>query len=1676
MNKSRSIIKKITCPNSDGTDDPVIGISGCLVIGHHSDSTRSTSSNFQSNQNGTLEFRDTQNNKMFITAPESDDFNVQYKPLIHVMPNKPIRTVIKELYAYIDNYVKGLDIKQSVDVATTQNIDLQLDVRSMTIDTICYPAQPFNRVLVKDQTDKKENGIYEVSGNKLVRAGDFTNSTDTVEGVTVPEDFEGFVTPGSFTFVEQGVINRYRGYAVTKTNHSQDDRLRINTDEINFTQFTGIQPLKEGHGLTVDRINNIIKVNMDISFNDVSLNRIGYLDLSSNKNIDVNAHLIPLENENRKKYNLGSRDSSWNEIYGETLLAGFIIVREIDASSINVTDLSAVDISASTLNVTDISAVDISASTLSVTDISAVDISASTLFVTDISAVDISAIKINTSILNADDIDSVTLKGKNLESLNDPSNNISIKGSLIPKLDIKDISNVTQFKLGNSENIWQESYIRDISVNSIGALFGNDASKNIIINGNLIPPPFSFRDPSNNLNSLFSLGAPNNRWKSLYVSDKTIFIGDSSLGIQTQKVVQEDGSVKRTIELVFVPESSTNKDNNADGSGNQTSTSTSTPQPSISIAKGEFVEKTEITIGPSGETIEVPVLQPIEESFGAADLVDLADVDISKNLLVDGSTIIYDISNEKFIMGPSEYVNSSQQNFYNIQTQQPAMFGEGDESKLDSATALIDWSYNKIIALDPYPNGKRMFNSNSYGKKKNKSIPYIDNLQIDISGSTNDSFSGSNPGTSGWLSYKNIQIPDNHDYYSDEYSFVNNVGETITLPYSKFKIFKTIDTDPIKNTNIISNILSQTNKDPSSNPTFSFDLRVYGNNDASNNSSDEEIEKRALIFRNLFFRAAQPPSITHFGQTSLFSDNKVQLNQTVNVTESEKDNINSAAKIIKAKVNYSLSETKVASYLFSQQSITNINGTKEYTINPPKGNNETMDLLINNIYNNNSITEIKYASQYELDIVASNNLIDTFSNNLRVTTGFTKLYDSSLSRFFDKMQFTRNSFTPISFISKVNGVQNFTVTDNRYAYINLWKNNGNPTSIAGYQIGFGSNFNGSANRNGTFEVTNPSAVVSDTNGFGKYIQDKRDLVTILIKVKKPDENNFVEKVKIEYCGFSLIFSTYGNYGVVVTDLVSYGPRSSNDIRSSPNGGAFRFVDVNNGTFCKDINQNSKPKSGLRLEGSIRLQAHRSGGSYTDIFKSYIGGPNKNRYIYEVEIERSNDVSGNLSRHKDNTDQIFYYVDELEGFPILDPTNGEITTTINQDGLIYTMGIPSVVDFKLNFVTRKYKNINSKYGYIPIHGKVVSFKGLSQTYGSSGPSNADYIISQGDIVDDVSNAGNYSLSESDILSITNNYYNNISHSMSRNESNKSNKLILTESLYSMNTFQYRAWPNTTNNYKGINVLTNISVKHHFDSSSYYIVGSSNAKRIFSRNISDSQWENIFEIKSNHFDKLNKKEILDLKNESTSLRALNNHTRIIEAGTLLYYSGAFQSPSTVDYPVITNTNYDFDNRRANVANSDGATDYVANQVDFGLAYNNTKYKWIVFKFDKSDITKVNNLDVLDLSYPNGVLNAYLSAYVINKIKSNDGKAITFVMTSTDIGIGCLSTAFAPLNTWYDKSLPSSYKNLDNLRTNAQFGALVEETSTGKWGAFINKKESGDQKIYVFVGLDNNHNFLT
>jgi len=79
-------------------------------------------------------------------------------------------------------------IKAPVLAATTANITLSGE---QTIDGVALVSD--DRVLVKDQTDGKENGIYVVANGAWTRARDFNKDNDITEGTTV--------------FVNQGTVN-----------------------------------------------------------------------------------------------------------------------------------------------------------------------------------------------------------------------------------------------------------------------------------------------------------------------------------------------------------------------------------------------------------------------------------------------------------------------------------------------------------------------------------------------------------------------------------------------------------------------------------------------------------------------------------------------------------------------------------------------------------------------------------------------------------------------------------------------------------------------------------------------------------------------------------------------------------------------------------------------------------------------------------------------------------------------------------------------------------------------------------------------------------------------------------------------------------------------------------------------------------------------------------------------------------------------------------------------------------------------------------------------------------------------------------------------------------------------------------------------------------------------------
>lgn len=140
--------------------------------------------------------------------------------------------------AYVDATRSGLDVKDSVRAATTANITLS---STQTVDGVALAVG--NRVLVKNQSTGSENGIYVVASSSWTRASDFDNTPGTE------------VTPGAFTFVEEGTVNADSGWILTT-----DGAITLGTTSLTFVQFSGAGQITAGAGLS--KTGNTLDVNV----------------------------------------------------------------------------------------------------------------------------------------------------------------------------------------------------------------------------------------------------------------------------------------------------------------------------------------------------------------------------------------------------------------------------------------------------------------------------------------------------------------------------------------------------------------------------------------------------------------------------------------------------------------------------------------------------------------------------------------------------------------------------------------------------------------------------------------------------------------------------------------------------------------------------------------------------------------------------------------------------------------------------------------------------------------------------------------------------------------------------------------------------------------------------------------------------------------------------------------------------------------------------------------------------------------------------------------------------------------------------------------------------------------------------------------------------------------------
>ena len=148
----------------------------------------------------------------------------------------PTATADAATKGYVDSVSQGLDVKDSVKVATTANITLS---GTQTIDGVAVSAD--ERVLVKDQSTASQNGLY------LCKASTWTRTDDLATGANAA---------GMFTFVEQGTVNADNGFSCTSNSGSAV----VGTNNLVFSQFSGAGSVTAGDGL--DKSGNTMSVDL----------------------------------------------------------------------------------------------------------------------------------------------------------------------------------------------------------------------------------------------------------------------------------------------------------------------------------------------------------------------------------------------------------------------------------------------------------------------------------------------------------------------------------------------------------------------------------------------------------------------------------------------------------------------------------------------------------------------------------------------------------------------------------------------------------------------------------------------------------------------------------------------------------------------------------------------------------------------------------------------------------------------------------------------------------------------------------------------------------------------------------------------------------------------------------------------------------------------------------------------------------------------------------------------------------------------------------------------------------------------------------------------------------------------------------------------------------------------
>lgn len=1123
----------------------------------------------------------------------------------------------------------------------------------------------------------------------------------------------------------------------------------------------------------------LYSINVDtdnIDSNKITSSDISILNLKPKENEDIfiDGNLIT-----NNDFNIGSNVNRWSNIYTKNIDSTRLNASDIEVTNLNgdtvvVNLVNTVDISSSNIKVVDISSVNVKTESLNALfDISGTNIYGNTINSTNTNTINLkvneiisgdseNSIKFNSDIIS--DSSQNTIGNENnlwhnaffnnitLNNIktNDISKNLLFETNLLPS-GIKDVSNITQLDIGSNGNIWNKAFINDISVNKIGGL--SDLSKNILVEGNLIP-----EGPYSNNTSKYSIGARGKEWKDLHISTGTIYIGGAAIGIK--EVIEES---KKKIQLVFYPSTTEDLPEN-----NETSEDESPPAIVLTSAEFNVVSEQD---NDTGETKEV--LEPIEETFATGKLLDLEDIDISKNELQNGDIIMYDENKEKFVIGEAAVANNSNQTLLEVLSEQPQKFNFVN-SNTTSGSITLEWNYDDII-VNYDDNTHRLLSKGD--NLKDKMLPYIDKIHVDISGTIHGLSNNAN--NNNWIPYNS------GDYDSNGNRTISNNDSYNTSSYKVLNINKTQSSTLNNNSSLTERILSE--------PAVPISFRIYGINDSKDN--DTLKNSRALYFNNLSFLSASAPKKPIF-QSENITNSKINLVYKTN--EVEEGNILSSAKIIKAEAKYNEVERN--------NSKTNLFSGAPYIVDSAEQKENIDYPLSNNIINNSpipiQIDNFRPGTRYSYSVLLTNNLISTQSESSDVYQSSVFTNPPSSNSFSNQLYFLIKNEDKTFITNKTLTSQNITPPPR--IYLNIGESDTSKVVL---------NPKVSNNANDNDPQNNADIELSSDFRFGKDLDGTSGSNIVNIDVYL----NSVHKQKVTFNGYnaSLNASNFNNL-------------TNNRIINQSSVNTFYFI--SNLTTQDDLyNDNSianyQDKMGFRLKANVIMNSIK----ISDIRQNISNTGSKTPFSLEYRYTRK----GKL--YQDNNDvassnSFDLFIDNLNVDPSF-PINSRKQPTIKVKNVIYCMGIPTIHKFDVIFDTtqqnssRIYKNINSSFGFMRGDLKIGDIQIIGDTISlvSSKTAVKEIKLKNNGLIKDVLNQ-EYNLSETNFSSDITSYFENFQYT--ENNYNTTNNIKIKENIFSLRT---------GNSGKAITPDVLINTKHYCDYNSFNSFTSSNPSLKITNNI-------------------------------------------------------------------------------------------------------------------------------------------------------------------------------------------------------------------------------------------------